>query len=61
MVLSIYQCDVCGEECSDWETRVNCNFPFGGTKHLCLKCANKIFGIDKDGEDKNESKTLYRT
>ena len=55
MELSIYQCDICGEECSDWNKRVHCNFPFGGTKHLCLKCAKEIFKIE-DTEKGEEEK-----
>ena len=43
MNLSIYQCDKCGADCSDYDTRVTVNFPRGYTKHLCMKCAVDVF------------------
>ena len=54
MVLSIYQCDLCGSDCSEYRNRVYCNFPNGDQKHICINCANKIFGVNKDGENNNE-------
>lgn len=55
MVLSIYQCDICGEDCSEWANRIHCNFPLGEVKHICLKCAKEIFKIEdkENGDNKN--------
>lgn len=43
MELTIYQCDKCKADCSDYKKRVVVNFPFGETKHLCLDCADEVF------------------
>ena len=43
MELTIYQCDKCGADCSEYEERVVVCFPLGERYHLCIKCAREIF------------------
>lgn len=56
MELTIYQCDKCGADCSEYENRVVVNFPYGKRYDLCLKCAKELFPEKKEDEvsdDKN--------
>ena len=52
MELTIYQCDNCGADCSEYEKRVMVYFPHGERHELCIECARKIF---QDFQDKEES------
>ena len=49
MELTIYQCDNCGADCSEYEKRVMVYFPHGERHELCIECARKIF------QDKEQS------
>jgi len=52
MELTIYQCDNCGADCSEYEKRVMVYFPNGERHEICIECARKIF---QDFQDKEES------
>ena len=52
MELTIYQCDKCGADCSEYEKRVMVYFPHGERHELCIECAREIF---QDFQDKEES------
>ena len=52
MKLTIYQCDKCGADCSEYEKRVMVYFPNGERHELCIECAREIF---QDFQDKEES------
>ena len=43
MKLTIYQCDKCGADCSEYENRVMIYFQYGEGHELCIKCAREIF------------------
>ena len=43
MKLTIYQCDKCGADCSEYDNRVTVYFPYGEMRELCIKCAREIF------------------
>lgn len=51
MNLSIYQCDKCGADCSEYEERVVVAFPFGEMHDLCIKCAREIFQPKEESEE----------
>lgn len=52
MRLSIYQCDKCGADCSEYEERVVVLFPLGEQHDLCIKCAREIFNNKEESEVK---------
>ena len=54
MKLSIYQCDKCGADCSNYEDRVWVRFPFGEAYDLCMKCAREILPEKKKKEMNDE-------
>ena len=43
MELTIYQCDKCGADCSEYEKRGMVYFPHGERHELCIECAREIF------------------
>lgn len=52
MKLTIYQCDKCGADCSEYENRVMIYFPHGEGHELCIKCAREIFQDKEEREVK---------
>ena len=52
MNLTIYQCDKCGADCSDYDKRVAVFLPYGERRDLCIKCAMEILPDKKESEEK---------
>ena len=52
MELTIYQCDNCGADCSEYEKRVIVFFPYGERHELCIECAREIFKDKEESEVK---------
>lgn len=52
MKLTIYQCDKCGADCSEYENRVMIYFPHGEGHELCIKFAREIFQDKEEREVK---------
>ena len=50
MELTIFQCDKCGEDCSEYENRVMVYFPHGERHEICIKCAREIFPNEEESE-----------
>lgn len=53
MELTIFQCDKCGADCSEYEKRVMVYFPHGERHEICIKCAREIFH-NKEESERNE-------
>lgn len=52
MELTIFQCDKCGDDCSEYKNRVAVNFPYGEQYDLCIKCAREILQPKEESEVK---------